>query len=165
MISRSFFLPLVGKGQLFKNRFPSSWPSAYHRIDGFPKRFPRPSGAITRPSGAIIMEVETTLIERKIILEGPMFHFHDYGRKCNLPTHVFFMCSSLFDFERPLFLTGVARYQLHRKKPSMIGGGLSFFGGLMMGPSCLLGHLLQHFHCRVCLLHVIWFWDQKRLQP
>ena len=40
------------------------------------------------------------------------------------------------------------------------------FGGLVIiRPSCLLGHLLQHFHCRVCLLHVISFWNQKRLQP
>ena len=27
------------------------------------------------------MEVENHLIERKLILEGPIFHFHDYGRK------------------------------------------------------------------------------------
>jgi len=28
----------------------------------------------------IVMEVENYLNERKLILEGPIFHFHDYGR-------------------------------------------------------------------------------------
>ena len=33
----------------------------------------------------IIMEVENHQIERKLILEGPIFHFHDYGRKGKPP--------------------------------------------------------------------------------
>ena len=34
------------------------------------------------------MEVEHHQIERKLILEGPIFHFHDYGRK-GIPSFFF----------------------------------------------------------------------------